>query len=267
MYNLKWSSPVPLANQYRSAAIQIFPHVRHEDYACLGPYIKNWMEGAASWHPSIIAHRLRASYHSYWWLQIWADALKDLLAVAQTQRSLEGMLKDTLHHLDNEQKVFEPIQRQVAGILDGMVCHTDYEPRAMHNSSLKDLVISGLNPNPGYEADHKDPWNFLIYEEIADRDIIARAKQRGYLDFKYMMYSRGEQSGPLSLSLSLKRQGPVRLHTTTFFSPLFSKFNNISMNKIIVFSFRYLSARHQGYGINCQKVSGISMKTQMLKFT
>ncbi len=34
-------------------------------YIRTGPYIKSWMKGAASWHPSVIGHRLRAAHHSY----------------------------------------------------------------------------------------------------------------------------------------------------------------------------------------------------------
>ena len=44
----------------------------------MGPYIPTWMEGAASWHPSVIGHRLRAAHHSYFWLLILSDAIQGL---------------------------------------------------------------------------------------------------------------------------------------------------------------------------------------------
>jgi len=42
--------------------IQGFTHISHSDYGCLGPYIPTWMHGAASWHPSVVAHKLRGGY-------------------------------------------------------------------------------------------------------------------------------------------------------------------------------------------------------------
>ena len=49
-----------------------------------GPYIRNWMEGAASWHPTVIGHRLRASHHAYFWLLILRDAISELLRAVST---------------------------------------------------------------------------------------------------------------------------------------------------------------------------------------
>ncbi len=64
-----------VGKHYHGAAIQTFSHYHHDVYACQGPYIKDWMAGAASWHPSVIAHRMRASHHAYFWLEIWVEAV------------------------------------------------------------------------------------------------------------------------------------------------------------------------------------------------
>lgn len=134
-----------LTKEYHGIPVHTFQHHRHVDYACLGPYIPTWMEGAASWHPSIIAHRLRAAHHSYFWLLILQQAIDELLQLLSHNRPLDGIVKDVQHHLDHSYKdisTFKVVHPSM--ILDNMKCLTDYEPRSIREVSLKDRVISGL---------------------------------------------------------------------------------------------------------------------------
>jgi hypothetical protein len=128
---------------YHSAALQTFQHLKHTDYACLGPYIPKWEEGAVSWHPSVIAHRLRAAHHAYFWLLIWREALTELSAVL-SHRSIEAVSKDIDHHTSASQLKMSPAHFKTP-FVDDMSCYTDYEPRSMTNVSLRKVAISPVS--------------------------------------------------------------------------------------------------------------------------
>lgn len=195
---------------YHGAGIQTFTHSRHTDYACLGPYIKEWEKGAASWHPSVIAHRLRASHHAYFWLLIWQEALKELLSLA-SHRSVEAILKDVEHH---QATLYPPMHPAIhkSTYVDDMKCYTDYEPKATEGISLKERAVAGLAAEESQKG-----WHFIIYEDLVDKHLVQNSHKQGYLDFKKLMYGNVE-SGPLSLSVSTARAGPVG---ATLFSLLF----------------------------------------------
>jgi hypothetical protein len=94
-----WQNPLgEIARKYRGAGVQTFTHMSHAPYACQGPYIREWEKGAAAWHPSIIAHRLRAAHHAYFWLHGWKDALAELASLA-THRPIEDIIKTTQHKI------------------------------------------------------------------------------------------------------------------------------------------------------------------------
>ena len=126
---------------YHGAALQTFQHATFTEYACLGPYIKTWMDGAASWHPSVIGHRVRAAHHAYFWLQIYREAVQEIL---WSKRALSALHKDVQHHLDHNYKPMSEKAASVTPFVDNVTCYTDYEPRAVREASLKDMVISGL---------------------------------------------------------------------------------------------------------------------------
>lgn len=94
-----WQMPLgEISHKYRGAGIQTFTHMSHAPYACQGPYIKNWEKGAATWHPSIVAHRLRAAHHAYFWLAAWREALVELKALA-SHRPLDELMGTCEHKL------------------------------------------------------------------------------------------------------------------------------------------------------------------------
>lgn len=201
---LQWALPHELYRKYEQAGIQEFLHRAHTAYACNGPYIQDWMAGAASWHPSVIAHRMRGAQFAYFWLQGWKDALKHLASVLPS-RNVEAAYKDVETKLN---AFYHPLTAPsiASPFPDNATCHTDYEPRVQRESSLKDKVISGLETN-----DTKG-WKFIIYEEIADKGIVINARKRGYLDYKYLLYGNSE-SGPLSISFKTERAGKVSLYS------------------------------------------------------
>jgi hypothetical protein len=167
------------------------------------------MLGAASWHPSVIAHRLRASHHAYFWLLIYVDALEELKKLLE-HRSPDAALKDVRHHADSLYRPMPAETKHRSFFVDNMTCHTDYQPRSIQSASLKSLVLTGLASEEAvtsFDAAGAG-WHFIIYENIVDKALIQRSKEKGYLDFKYLMYA-SDNAGPLSLKLDIERPGPV----------------------------------------------------------
>lgn len=164
------------------------------------------MAGAASWHPSVIGHRLRAAHHAYFWLQIYLAALQDLRTLL-TRRSPSAALLDVEKHMKHLYKPMGEPKHQTA-FADNMTCHTDYQPRSIQSASLKDLVLSGLKNKNGNE-EGTGGWEYIIYEDIVDKNLVQRSRRMGYKDFKYLMYTANDDAGPLSLRLHIEQPGPV----------------------------------------------------------
>lgn len=200
-FHNQWGDLAAKDKHYHGAAVQAFTHHGHEDYACQGPYIAKWMEGAASWHPSAVAHRLRGSHHAYFWLGIWRMALQDLRDLA-AHRALEAIAADVEHHLTANYPPMPPALSQTSPFIDNTTCFTDYEPRAMRDSSLKAKVRGGLVDGPG------EGWRYGIYEDLVDANLVKQSHAHGYLDFKYMLYSKDNRQA-LSLTMDMPRAGPV----------------------------------------------------------
>ena len=129
--------------------MQTFQHLTHESYACEGPYIRDWMAGAVSWHPSVVAHNMRGSQHAYFWLLNWAEAITDLKSQL-TLRALEAVGKDIDHRAAKFDVPMGPAKHK-SPFPDDAKCYTDYEPRPVREASLKSKVIGGLaeNGKPG----------------------------------------------------------------------------------------------------------------------
>jgi hypothetical protein len=138
----QWRVLHDISKMYRGAGIQTFTHSSHASYACQGPYIKDWEKGAAAWHPSVVAHKLRAAHHAYFWLVGWRDAIAELLTLA-THRPIDGMIKDVQKHISSFHRALPP-PIHPSPMVDDMQCFSDYEPRSVAEASLKSLVVSGL---------------------------------------------------------------------------------------------------------------------------
>jgi hypothetical protein len=197
--------------KYPGAGIQKFTHEKHKDYACLGPYIPKWMLGAASWHPSVIAHRLRASHHSYFWLVILKEAIEELSKTlnANKERPTDALLKDIELRLSHIYKPM-PGPHHYSQWQDGMKCYTDYEPQYSEGNSLKQRVVSGLLSD---NADEGTGWKAVIYEDLVDKELVKRSKARMYKDYKHLIYG-GKDAGPLVLKVNVEKSGPIFLCQT-----------------------------------------------------
>eukprot|EP01039_Chlorochromonas_danica_P002031 gene2031-2214_t len=202
LFRQHWGDLVPKEKHYHAAGIQAFSHHGHEAYACQGPYIKKWAEGAASWHPSIIAHRLRASHHAYFWLRILELAVDDLHRLA-SNRALDAIIKDVNHHLAPFHSSSLPLPLNHQNFPDNTTCYTNYEPRAIREASLKGKVLNGL-----VEEEHQTGWKYIIYEDLVDKGLVKKSHNQGYINYKWLLYSK-DNDHPLSLALDISRSGPV----------------------------------------------------------
>jgi len=236
-YHRAWGFVAGVSKNYHGAGIQTFMHLKHEDYACLGPYIKDWMAGAASWYPSVIGHRLRAAHHAYFWLQIYLAALQDLRMLL-TRRSISAALLDVEKHLKHLYKPMSEPKHQTA-FADNMTCHTDYQPRSIQSASLKDLVIFGLKDTNAANPESTSSgggWEFIIYEDIVDKNLVRRSRRMVYQDYKYLMYTASENAGPLSLRLKIEQSGPVFIcQTPGIWGALPKGFEKLWENKLNVY--------------------------------
>lgn len=134
----------PILKSYSGAAVQTFSHTTFHEYACLGPYKKNWSEiGVSRHHPSILGHRVRAAHHAYFWLLILRDALQEILK-HPSDHTLDSFHRHSQQQLKSLHKRMpkDPIAPTPFG--DNATCYTDYEPRVNREDSLKALAISGL---------------------------------------------------------------------------------------------------------------------------
>jgi hypothetical protein len=50
----------------------------------------------------------------------------------------------------------------------------------------------------------------LIYEDLVDKKLVQRSKEKGYEDFKWLLYSKDNMLS-LSIDVSTTRDGPVSL--------------------------------------------------------
>eukprot|EP00598_Pedospumella_elongata_P005182 CAMPEP_0184974064 /NCGR_PEP_ID=MMETSP1098-20130426/5635_1 /TAXON_ID=89044 /ORGANISM="Spumella elongata, Strain CCAP 955/1" /LENGTH=444 /DNA_ID=CAMNT_0027496585 /DNA_START=51 /DNA_END=1382 /DNA_ORIENTATION=+ len=202
----RWGWLAEYTHHYHSAGIQAFSHATHEMYACEGPYIKTWMEGAASWHPSVIGHRMRAAHHAYFWLLNWGEAVAELKALL-SHRVLIAVEKDVNHRLDKLLTPMGPAKHK-SDFPDEAQCYTDYEPRPVREASLKARVVSGLAADDKTAATtaagavSAGGWKHMIYEDIVDHNLVLRSLKMEYRDFKYLLHG-DKDAGPLSLALDL----------------------------------------------------------------
>lgn len=196
-----WSAMTDLFKKYKIAGIQTWTHHHYEKYKCHGPYVADWGCCAASWHPSILGHELRADHYSYFWLLIFRDALNSLSSV----ENIDDALKQVKKRIHFEHKYIPKETIYKSNFSDTLQCYTSFQPLADPNLSLYNLVI------PQTEKDGKLPWKSGIMEDFIDNgNIVKRAREQGYLDYKMALYGN-KDSLPLSLKLDIKNEGIVHL--------------------------------------------------------
>ena len=193
-----WSAMLDLFRQYQTrAGVQVWDHASYAEYKCTGPYLAEWQnQGVASWHPSLLGHELRAAHYAYFWLLILQDAVAELKknltgSAAQSLPALGAQIKK---HIEVERKHVPSKPLYPTLYSDNMQCLTTYEPKHDPEANLKARI---LTPPAGGK-----PWTGKIFEEMTDPGILTKARSRGYLDFKHMLYGNKENA-PLSIKISI----------------------------------------------------------------
>lgn len=174
------------------------------------------MIGAASWHPTKIAHRFRASQISFLWLSIWLSSIENLLSIISNDNkyTLQILLNDINYRFDISNNVDFPNKIFNTTYPEDPYCLTDYEPRYNRETSLKSSVLYGLqevNHDGIPIIGHEKLWKFEIYENIVSKYLVELSRERGYHDYKYTLYAPyGIESGPISILITPFKDGTVR---------------------------------------------------------
>lgn len=201
-----WGAMLELFRQYQTrAGVQLWDHTSYASYKCTGPYIAEWHNsGVASWHPSKLGHELRAAHYAYFWLLILQDAVVDLKnnLTGSAAKSIIAVTAGVKKHIELERKHIPP-KPVYAGAFytypDSMQCLTTYEPKHDPDADLRRWVVGGL---AGQGTAGGKAWTPKIFEEMTDPGIIAKARSRGYRDFKHMLYGN-KNSAPLSIKINI----------------------------------------------------------------
>ena len=170
-----WSANVEMFKVYKTAGIQMWKHDHYQSYKCLGPYVKDWGEGAASWHPSLLGHELRAAHYSYFWLLVFRDALNELIGITDVAHKLASVKK----HIESEHKHIPAKPISSSNFADNLQCFTTFQPLNDEGSSLFKLVIPSGDSKPPFERG-------VLYD-----------KKKDYLDLMSMLqgeFSRQQQN-------------------------------------------------------------------------
>lgn len=198
---------------YSGSGVQTFTHSSHDVYACLGPYIPNWLKGAASWHPSVVAHRLRAAQFSYFWLLNFREALIVLKNAVEKNKQSAAMILEEVHHKNQDwsKKHKWPTKRhndEPVGVADRAKCYTSVVPRASKDYGLTNIVIGGSHSFPDlpdsevkdFVENHREVWGHVIMDLLIAPSWTLKGRSRGYVAYKYVLYGSA-QAGPISLKL------------------------------------------------------------------
>lgn len=76
-----------LDKEYPAAGLQLFWHNTVDIYRCRGPFTVDWECCAASHHPTLLGHELRATHHAMLWLPVLANAISELIHTLSHQQS------------------------------------------------------------------------------------------------------------------------------------------------------------------------------------
>jgi hypothetical protein len=170
-----WQANLDTFKAYKMAGIQMWRHTAYEAYKCHGPYVKNWGCCSASWHPSLLGHELRAAHHSYFWLLIYRDALRELLN--QNTNDLKGTLQVVQKHVDSEHRHIPVQPMYESHFTDTQQCLTAFEPRFDPESDILKFVVSK-------DEGDKKAFKHDIIEDMFHPGTTKKFRARGYLDYK-----------------------------------------------------------------------------------
>jgi hypothetical protein len=196
--NRPWYEMIDLFKAYKTAGIQMWSHHHYESYKCHGPYVKTWGCCSKSWHPSVLGHELRAAHFSYFWLLILKDAIIDLETKIIKNITENDILKDILIKIENEKKHNPVNPIYPTNFTENSKCYTTFLPRYDESLSLSSLIVPNIDGTKGF--------NKIIFEELTNKEILKKARNAGYLDYKEMLYGN-KDSGPLSFNINAQQVG------------------------------------------------------------
>lgn len=148
-----------------------------------------------------LRHELRASHYSFFWLLIYKDAINSIL---NNPVPLEEVSALVLKHIDSEAKhlPIKAIFKSSIGseFTDNIQCFTSFQPVFDTSANLFSLIV------PAPAGDSRPPFKSDIFENFMEPQIIVKAKSRGYLDYKIVLFGNN-QSNPLSFKINVKNEG------------------------------------------------------------
>ena len=123
------------------------------------------------------------------------DTIKD-----EDQKKIDDLFVSTMRHVHHERKYVTSRPLFESPYSDNMQCLTSFHPIADPNANLEKILIKN-NLTPELQAFKK-----IIFEDLLEKGIATRARERGYKDYKYMFYGNN-QSIPLSMKITINQVG------------------------------------------------------------
>lgn len=199
-----FSAMTEIFNYYSNyTGLQLFRHDFNEEYKCHGPYISNW--GVPSdHHPSLLGHRMWADRLALVWLQIFKEALVDVIKAMQSD-SASAILKLVESEWSSPKVKYNSNTSTLysSPYGDSYTCYTTFQPIAYQSLNLSNLIIPS-------KTSSSTPFNYDIWERHTYHEAYIRGENKSCTDKKYVLFGN-QQSQPLSLKLQVKRQGIIHL--------------------------------------------------------
>ena len=194
-------------------AVQYWRHSTYGANKCYGPFIAKWGCCGVSWHPSILGHEIRSAHYSFFWLMIYQDAIRGIMAEMSNEKQLHSFtakigptleeLRDKIIRNNRRERKIPAKAIFPSNIPENVQCLTSYEPIMDQTSNLANWVVDNNGPNEKYFI--RD-----IFENLHRTEIVIDARASGYKDFKYGFYGNND-SKPLSIKIDVKAVGTTQI--------------------------------------------------------
>lgn len=207
-----------LFKYYKLAGIQSWVHSHYEVYKCHGPYSVDWGCCSSGWHPSTKGHRVIADHYSFFWLLILRDAISELQSFKDNMISEHMKL---VHKHTHELHKFVPTDvLYQSNFTQTLQCYTSFQTIENSHFDLFNLIIPTKSTvsttakasasDTSWFLESPKPFQTGIMEDFINTNIVIKARQQGYKDYKRMLYGNNH-SIPLSLRVDIKNEGYVHL--------------------------------------------------------
>lgn len=205
-----------VAQLFNEIPIQMFHHMQHQDYLCIGPYVKARWKKNSNRRFTFVGMKLRAAQISYFWLIVLLDGLLDLTSrLKDRNNDLDLILRDIKTRLRATEGNQFPFP------LDS-VYYTDFDPAIREEYSLANIVLEGLNS----VSEKSGSWKFSSIEEVFSLPLFNQSKNDSSVTLKHFVYGNS-MSGALSFPITIDRPSQVYICESTGISTLPDGFNHI----------------------------------------